>query len=74
MYSPKIRDALIGPIYRAAHAAGVPMTAWVNQVLEKALREMSDEELTPTGDGQEQYSEPVPQKRRMHHEREPAVR
>ncbi len=37
MYSPKIREELIPRIYRAAKEAKVPMTAWVNQVLETAL-------------------------------------
>lgn len=37
MYSPKIRDDLIPRIYRVAKGAKVPMTRWVNQVLERAL-------------------------------------
>lgn len=39
MYSPRIREALIPRVYRAAKASGIPMTAWVNQVIEEALRE-----------------------------------
>ncbi len=39
MYSPKIRDELIPAIYRMAKEAGVPMTAWVNRLIEKALSE-----------------------------------
>jgi hypothetical protein len=37
MYSPKIDEALIPLIYRAAKAASVPMTTWVNQAVEGAL-------------------------------------
>jgi hypothetical protein len=37
MYSPRIREDLIGPIYRKAKATGVAMTTWVNQVIEAAL-------------------------------------
>jgi hypothetical protein len=32
MYSPKIREELIPRIYRAAKAAGVARTTWVNQL------------------------------------------
>ena len=39
MYSPKIRDELIPAIYRMAKETGVPMTAWVNRLIEKALAE-----------------------------------
>ena len=39
MYSPKIRDDLIPRIYRVAKEAGVHMTVWVNEVIEKALGE-----------------------------------
>ncbi len=37
MYSPKIRDDLIPRIHKTATEAGVPMTTWVNRVLERAL-------------------------------------
>lgn len=37
MYRPKIREALIPRIDRAAREAGVPMTRWVNHALETAL-------------------------------------
>jgi hypothetical protein len=37
MYSPKIREDLIPHIHRAAKAAKLPMTRWVNQKLEQAL-------------------------------------
>ncbi|RJR45233.1 MAG: hypothetical protein C4576_12345 [Desulfobacteraceae bacterium] len=37
MYSPKIRDDLIPRIYHVAKGAKVPMTRWVNQILERAL-------------------------------------
>lgn len=42
MYSPKIREDLIPRIYEAARNAGVAMTKWVNQVLERALPENQD--------------------------------
>ena len=37
MYSPKIREDLIPRIYRAAKAAGVHMTTWINQLIEEKL-------------------------------------
>ena len=37
MYSPKISEALIPRIYRAAKEAKIPMTRWVNRVVERAL-------------------------------------
>lgn len=37
MYSPKIQDDLIPRIYQVAKRAKMPMTRWVNQVLERAL-------------------------------------
>jgi hypothetical protein len=37
MYSPKIKETLIPLIYRAAKAQGIPMTRWVNRILEEAL-------------------------------------
>ena len=37
MYSPKIREDLIPRIYRAAKAAGIAMTTWVNQLIEEKL-------------------------------------
>ena len=37
MYSPKIREDLIPRIYRAAKAAGVHMTSWINQLIEEKL-------------------------------------
>jgi len=72
MYSPKIRDELIPQIYRAAQTAGIPMTTWVNQVIEKALSDMSEQK--PTGGGQEPGSAPVPHTRRIHDEHESTVR
>ena len=44
MYSPRIRDDLIPGIYRAARATGIPMTTWVNQLVEQALSERAAEE------------------------------
>ena len=37
MYSPKIREDLIPRIYTAAKNAGLAMTDWVNQAVERAL-------------------------------------
>ena len=37
MYSPKIQDDLIPRIYQVAKHAKMPMTRWVNQILERAL-------------------------------------
>jgi hypothetical protein len=48
VYSPKIREDLIPRIYRAAKAAGVHMTTWINQLIEEKLPEpveISDEEI-----------------------------
>ena len=39
MYSPKIREDLIPKIYQRAKQTGLAMTAWVNQVIERALVE-----------------------------------
>ncbi len=39
MYSPQICDELIPRIYEAAKEAGIAMTTWVNQVVERALSE-----------------------------------
>ncbi len=37
MYSPRIRDDLIPPIYHAAKHEGVAMTTWVSRAVEAAL-------------------------------------
>ena len=39
MYSPKISEMLIPRIYRVAKGSGIPMTKWLNQVIEQALPE-----------------------------------
>lgn len=49
MYSPRIRDELIPDIYRAARASGIPMTTWVNQVIEQALSERAAREEKEKG-------------------------
>ena len=46
MYSPKIREALIPRIYRAAKEAKLPMTAWVSDALERALPETAAADQT----------------------------
>jgi hypothetical protein len=37
MYTPKISEALIPRVYRAAKEAKVPMTKWVDRAVELAL-------------------------------------
>ena len=44
MYSPKISVDLVPRIYRAAKEAGVAMTTWVNQAIERALSDKAKEE------------------------------
>jgi len=46
MYSPKIREDLIPRIYRVAKDAGLAMTTWVNQVVERALPEKDEGQET----------------------------
>jgi len=43
MYSPKISEELVPQLYRLAKAWKVPMTALVNELLEKALAEVKQE-------------------------------
>ena len=38
MYSPRISEELVPFIYRAAKESKIPMTAWVNEALAKALK------------------------------------
>jgi len=38
MYSPKIREALIPALYKIAKDRGVPMTALVNQIIDKEVQ------------------------------------
>jgi hypothetical protein len=52
MYSPKVREDLIPRIYRAAKAAGVPMTRWVNEAVVTALAtppQLGGEDPEPMG-------------------------
>ena len=44
MYSPKIWEDLIPQIYHIAKKAGVAMTRWVNQAVERALSDKAKEE------------------------------
>ena len=55
MYNPRIREALIPRVYRAAKESGIPMTAWVSQAIEGALQEHErrNESLVADGDGRE---------------------
>ena len=45
MYSPKISEALIPRVYRAAKEAKIPMTRWVNRAVEQALPNAAATEL-----------------------------
>lgn len=46
MYSPKIREDLVPRIYRAAKVAKLPMTTWINRVVEQSLSEAASPETT----------------------------
>jgi hypothetical protein len=46
MYSPKIREDLIPRIYRAAKEAQLPMTTWINRVVERSLSEAAAQQQT----------------------------
>lgn len=48
MYSPRIREDLISRIHQAAREAGIAMTTWVNQVVERALSENGKSEKKET--------------------------
>jgi hypothetical protein len=45
IYSPRIREELIPPLYRRAKARGVPMTRLVSDILAAALAEVQVEEV-----------------------------
>lgn len=47
MYSPKIREDLIPRLYRLAKARRIPMTRFVNGIVEKEIQaiEQADQEL-----------------------------
>ena len=51
VYSPRIREALIPRVYRAAKESGIPMTAWVNQAIEEALHEQDRRTESQVADG-----------------------
>lgn len=44
MYSPKISEDLIPRIYRLGKLKKMPMTRLVNEILQKSLSEMEEEE------------------------------
>ncbi len=46
MYSPRIREDLIPLVYQTAKQAGVPMTTWVNRLIENALAKEDVKTLT----------------------------
>ena len=60
VYSPRIREALIPRVYRAAKESGIPMTAWVSQAIEEALQEHErrNESLVADGNGGEPTTKP----------------
>jgi hypothetical protein len=60
MYSPKIREDLIPRIYAAAKEAGVHMTAWVNQAIERALHEATRAKGQHHKEGGDPCTEPCP--------------
>lgn len=60
MYSPKISETLIPRIYRVAKSSGIPMTKWVNQVIEQAL---------PETDAVHETNEKNSRKEKRNHER-----
>ena len=51
VYSPRIREALIPRVYRAAKESGIPMTAWVNRAIEEALHEQERGTESQVADG-----------------------
>ena len=46
MYSPKINEDLIPRIYRLGKLKKIPMTRLVNEILQRELSEMEEEEKT----------------------------
>ncbi len=44
MYSPKIKEEFIPRIYRIAKSKGTRMTVLVNEIIERALKEIGDVE------------------------------
>lgn len=44
MYSPRIDEALIPPLYRLAKARRVPMTRLVSEILQEALGSIDGEQ------------------------------
>ena len=61
MYSPKIREDLIPRLYQIAKKAGIPMTRWVNRLIETALREEDQrraENPQPRTEGEQPWPEP----------------
>jgi len=45
MYSPRIREDLIRPLYRLAKARGIPMTRLVSDIVAAALAAVQVEEV-----------------------------
>ena len=58
MYSPKIDEELIPRIYRLGKLKKMPMTRLVNEILQRRLSEMEEEERgngnTPMNSGDQQ--------------------
>lgn len=53
MYSPKIREDLIPPLYRLAKARRVPMTRLASGILAAALAQVRVEEVQSARGGEE---------------------
>ena len=53
MYSPKIDEGLIPVLYRLAKERKIPMTRLVNEILQRELSEMEEEEM---GNGNSQLN------------------
>lgn len=51
MYSPKIREDLIPRVYETAKQARVPMTVWINRLIESALVKEEDTASKEADDG-----------------------
>lgn len=63
MYSPALREDLIPLVYRAAKEDGVPMTVWVNRVVEAALTARETARLPPTPEPAIRAATPPPRTR-----------
>ncbi len=67
MYSPKIDEALIKPLYFTAKERRVPMTTLVSELIFEALvaRELSDEAARHLDPARFKYNPPQPHTRKV---------